>query len=69
MIIDGAKSHNGLFKRFIPALILLVIGRAMKYVDPFFPDIENYSCLPSHLLYMTWYAMLQVLARRRILHL
>jgi hypothetical protein len=65
----GAKSHNGLLKRFIPALILLVIGEAVKYVDPFFADIENYSCLPGHLLYMTWYTMLQVLARRRTLHL
>jgi len=46
-----------------------VTGEEVKYVNPFSLDIEYYSRLPSHLLYMTWYAMLQVLARRRTLHL
>jgi hypothetical protein len=50
------------------ALVLLVTGEAVKYVDPFSLDIEYYSRLLGHLLYMTWYALLQVLAKRRALH-
>ena len=67
--LSSIRSHNGLFIRFIPALILLVGGEAVQYVDLRSFDIVDYPRLLSYLFYVAGYAVLHVFSRRRLLYL
>jgi hypothetical protein len=67
-VINSIRSHCGLFIRFIPALVLLVGGEAVQYVDLRSFDIVDYSCLPCHQFSVAGNALLHVFSRRRLLH-